>query len=359
MFEWEYIGGDEPPPPLPVTEAAFLAEVTQLLAETGTGATLNVDELELLSPDEWDDFVMGLLGFFGATDGGSDQNSYYNDHSNEAPLGEDFIATFGWMPSVQNLPGYHFYDYLTQTMDPELMEAVLLTHQAQESLSLGGILLEDVEDVPLAMVVNGQLVTFTWHRGPPPATGVYPDGDAVVVTGSHGYWTCNFQPNQDQSTWTHTPLATDFMPNTIENWPFAAQVNEALQYLDNSPTALALMRAARLNRITIVLETNLDSYTTGSIVHWNPTAGLMINGQLQSPAMGLIHELAHALNWSLRIPHLPDPQYDNSEERRVIVEIETVVARELGEPSRTSHSGPETQTVFGVGITEHTPQPPS
>ena len=116
-----------------MTEASFLAQVTQLLTETGTGATLNADELELLSPDDWDDFVMGLLGFFGATGGGSDQNSYYNDHSNEAPLGEYFIQEWGWLPSVRQLHGYHFYDYLTQDIDPEFLQ---LAYAAYEGASI-------------------------------------------------------------------------------------------------------------------------------------------------------------------------------------------------------------------------------
>jgi hypothetical protein len=66
--------------------------------------------------------------------------------------------------------------------------------------------------------------------------------------------------------------------------------------------------------------------------------------------------LAHALDSALLIPHLPDAQYDNSEERHVIVDYEQVIDQQLHEPIRFSHSGPETSVEFGVGVTQHTPQ---
>jgi hypothetical protein len=70
----------------------------------------------------------------------------------------------------------------------------------------------------------------------------------------------------------------------------------------------------------------------------------------------LLHELAHAFN---TMPLGPDghyafnSQYDNVEEKRVEIDFEQVVARELHEPVRTTHSI-GTTVVFGVGVTDHT-----
>jgi hypothetical protein len=67
---------------------------------------------------------------------------------------------------------------------------------------------------------------------------------------------------------------------------------------------------------------------------------------VQSPALGFLHEVGHALQ------KLVDPEqfkvdtstktndaYDYVEEKRVIDRIETPAARRMGEPVRTDHKG--------------------
>lgn len=72
---------------------------------------------------------------------------------------------------------------------------------------------------------------------------------------------------------------------------------------------------------------------------------LMNPGQVQTPALGLLHEAGHALQ-DLQNPGqmqidiaTPVPAYHNKEEQRVIDIIETPAANKLGEPARKHHGG--------------------
>mgnify|MGYP003394151512 CR=1 FL=1 len=69
-------------------------------------------------------------------------------------------------------------------------------------------------------------------------------------------------------------------------------------------------------------------------------------GQIQTPALGFLHEIGHFLgaandgfekHQARRDEQLP--LYHNAEEKRVIDGIETPASERLGEPSRTNHSG--------------------
>lgn len=342
---------DDPPPADPATLTELQDDVETIL--TGTGGTISDGDLALLAPDEWESFLVELFGFVNSGPQGSDQNSYYDNHESTSPLGELFLHDFGWMHSVWNLAGYSYYDYLTQGADPEYLEMQHAAHVGMSALASHGVNLNAVAGFPFTMVVNGQAVLFTWHPGAVPPSRPSSEDGAIVAVGSLGYWTCDTQglPGDLQ---TQTPIASDFTGHTLATWPLQAEVNEALRYLANSPAALQLMRDARANHVTIVLETEHESFTTGSIVHWNPHAGLRINGDLQSPAMVLMHEMAHALDAALLIPHLPDAQYGDSEERHAIVDYEQVIAQQLHEPIRFSHAGPEVTVAFGVGVIEHT-----
>ena len=68
-------------------------------------------------------------------------------------------------------------------------------------------------------------------------------------------------------------------------------------------------------------------------------------GGIQSPALGLLHESGHAIQWIVnggqfnKDVNTPDAQYDTREERRVIEKIESPAARILGEPVRSDHKG--------------------
>jgi hypothetical protein len=78
-------------------------------------------------------------------------------------------------------------------------------------------------------------------------------------------------------------------------------------------------------------------------VAWDPYSALRTTrGGTQSPALGLGHEIAHAVEapareYSLSARNLP--HYDNAEERRVIRGSERHAAHTLGEGVRFDHRG--------------------
>jgi RHS repeat-associated protein len=79
---------------------------------------------------------------------------------------------------------------------------------------------------------------------------------------------------------------------------------------------------------------------------FDPTSGLEVSpGNVQTPALGVLHEAGHALQ-DLQNPAqmqqdvaTPVPAYHNKEEHRVIDKIETPAAQKLGEPTRKHHGG--------------------
>ena len=78
-------------------------------------------------------------------------------------------------------------------------------------------------------------------------------------------------------------------------------------------------------------------------IAWDPYSALRTTrGGTQSPALGLGHEVAHALEAPRREAALAArslPRYDNAEERRVIRGSERHAARTLGEGVRFDHRG--------------------
>jgi hypothetical protein len=78
-------------------------------------------------------------------------------------------------------------------------------------------------------------------------------------------------------------------------------------------------------------------------IAWDPYSALRTtHGGRQSPALGLGHEVDHAVEDPVngeRLRDTPDPRYDNAEERRVITGSETHAARTLGESVRYDHGG--------------------
>src|SRR5438477_6908145 len=78
-------------------------------------------------------------------------------------------------------------------------------------------------------------------------------------------------------------------------------------------------------------------------IAWDPYSALRTTrGGMQSPALGLGHEIAHAVEPPAREAILSDrlrPGYDNAEEARVIRGSERHAARTLGEAARFDHRG--------------------
>jgi len=88
-------------------------------------------------------------------------------------------------------------------------------------------------------------------------------------------------------------------------------------------------------------------------IWFDPLAGLALEtGEIQSPAMAFLHEVAHAVQYRKN----PNKQitdmrtktgddYHTMEEKRVITEIESKAAKKLGEPVRYNHLGEKTRVT--------------
>ena len=144
---------------------------------------------------------------------------------------------------------------------------------------------------------------------------------------------------------------------TAENVQYMQFVNQALTYVAQSPLALQLMWDAFQAGVTIKIVTG-DSPTRFNTllnqVEWNPGLGYRLTaGGIMSPAMALIHELAHGVNRI--VVTQTDPSYGNTEERRVIVTYDQVIAALLGEPTRQDHNA---QAVHVPSVVYHTPNLP-
>ncbi|TMJ18860.1 MAG: hypothetical protein E6G92_03265 [Alphaproteobacteria bacterium] len=118
---------------------------------------------------------------------GADQNSYYDDHSDTAPMDSMWLEKFGWMPHVQSQPSVHYFDYLTSDVDPEFLLTAYGGNHFVASFGHGQVDVQKLSDgSTFAMTLNGITVFGTWHAGAPTAM----DGQTIVVTGGH--WTFQF-----------------------------------------------------------------------------------------------------------------------------------------------------------------------
>ena len=146
----------------------------------------------------------------------------------------------------------------------------------------------------------------------------------------------------------------------------------AINYLGQDPAA-AQMIALLDNRATtynIVFEHDGNDYyaPVTHTINWDPFSALYCTcGGSQSPANGLLHEMAHAAGSGPRaraLANTPDPAYDNLEERRVIRTFETPYSLRHGECVRHDHAGQPfnttdpTSTTFILPPVPRPPLPP-
>lgn len=102
---------------------------------------------------------------------------------------------------------------------------------------------------------------------------------------------------------------------------------------------------AKSREYHLVLNRNDDDYfdPTGDTIGWDPHSALRTtDGGRQSPALGLGHEVDHAVEsrrQELRLSARASRCYDTMEERRVITGSERHAARTLGESVRHDHGG--------------------
>lgn len=159
----------------------------------GGGGTPPPSEPYYLSavPFLWNAVLDDLQVFFDELGGpihehGNDQNSYYDDPADSAPMGELFLQDFQWIAHVGGEPAHNF-DYLTSDLDPELLMIVNGSGNFSGHFSRGDVAIQALSDgTTFGMTFNGITVFGTWHAGAPTTT----DGDVIVVTGGH--WTFQY-----------------------------------------------------------------------------------------------------------------------------------------------------------------------
>jgi hypothetical protein len=123
--------------------------------------------------------------------------------------------------------------------------------------------------------------------------------------------------------------------------------DRAAAYLSRDPVERALFERLEHGSQQVTLTTNrhdADYFDPNThAIHWDPHSALLTScGGRQSPALGLGHEVDHAVHDGPREwqrAQTFDPRFDTAEERRVIVGSERHAARTLGEAVRHDHGG--------------------
>jgi uncharacterized protein RhaS with RHS repeats len=140
-----------------------------------------------------------------------------------------------------------------------------------------------------------------------------------------------------------------FVPGTTET--FKAQYNEAVSYLKEGGVGDVISRfEARSETLFIAEGSGLNDvayYPDEKMIEANLNSGWYVSeGNIQSPALGLLHEFGHAEG------DFDDPAgyesrrttsvegYGNAEEQRVIDNLESPAALRLGEPTRNTLYSP-------------------
>ena len=143
----------------------------------------------------------------------------------------------------------------------------------------------------------------------------------------------------------HLPNATDPTGEYIKVYGNSQDWVKALFYLSKVPAARdAIVAIAKSPLdVTIIVDPSLpcdasiglaDYAELTGIIRWNPHCASECDGRnLQSPALILFHELSH--EYLFQQKHFFDSREE--EENYIIQNMETPVARALGEGTRTSH----------------------
>jgi hypothetical protein len=128
-----------------------------------------------------------------------------------------------------------------------------------------------------------------------------------------------------------------------------ALYEQAKRYLSRDPAESKLFKSlehssdGRRYHLTINHRNDDHFDPNGNDIAWDPYSALRTSsGGRQSPALGLGHEVDHAVEnprIADRLRDTPDPCYDNAEERRVITGSERHAAQVLGESIRYDHGG--------------------
>jgi hypothetical protein len=136
---------------------------------------------------------------------------------------------------------------------------------------------------------------------------------------------------------------TLILPRTAD-----ALYEQAKRYLSADPAESKLFKTlehsdGRRYHLTINHRNDDHFDPNSNDIAWDPYSALRTSsGGRQSPALGLGHEVDHAVedpSTADRLRVTPDPRYDNAEERRVITGSERHAAQILGESVRYDHGG--------------------
>ena len=126
------------------------------------------------------------------------------------------------------------------------------------------------------------------------------------------------------------------------------QYEAAKAYLSRDPLERSLFRhvehACARHFVLHVNHRNDDHFDPSTdTIAWDPYSALRTTrGGRQSPALGLGHEIDHAVFNPRKeqvLENHPDARYDTAEERRVITGSERHAAHALGESARANHDG--------------------
>ena len=131
---------------------------------------------------------------------------------------------------------------------------------------------------------------------------------------------------------------------------FQKQFAEIIQYHNKNRTSALFARLEARPEIIYIEEGTGHAFyyrSSTKTITFDPTSGLEVSpGNVQTPALGVLHEAAHAESDLINpAQHLKDAStpapggYDNVEERDAIQNVETPAAIKIGEPTRTNHGG--------------------
>ncbi len=130
--------------------------------------------------------------------------------------------------------------------------------------------------------------------------------------------------------------------------PAAAKddVASAFAYLSQDSVERSLIdrleHGDRTYRLVVANDDNDYFDPSDDTIHWDPHSALRVSDGTQSPALGLGHEIDHAVEdprAEIRLASSFDRQYDTLEERRVITGSERHAAQTLREGIRFDHGG--------------------
>jgi hypothetical protein len=179
--------------------------------------------------------------------------------------------------------------------------------------------------------------------------------ERLLASGSEAPVASTAVTSTDKKSGVKEPITIDDLKLTNATEQDKVDLKAALEYLQakdakgnyKSPTAVKLLEGLRDKGTTInFIHDGNDAFDNSTnTIDWDPRSGLELvdnkgnlTGGTQSAALGLIHEADHAVNLSKKIKSDSSPYHDN-EEKRVITGSEKRIAKDLGEPIRTNHSG--------------------